>query len=211
MHPRLDPGMRIDHVALAVPDLDGAARALLEEHGLASTPRNPQPEWGTAHRIVPLGGAYLELIALDRPEVAARSPVGARVSRLARTVSLAFWCVRPETLHPVASRLGLTVSEGERQRPDGTAFIWQTAGLDIAAEYGLPFFIHWAGTGTPHRVSVQHTARPQGFAWIEVGGDQARLADWLGPHELPLRPVRDERPLIRCALRTDRGEIVLGR
>jgi hypothetical protein len=203
--------MRIDHVALAVPDLDAAARALLEAHGLASTPTSPQPDWGTAHRLVPLGGGFLELVSVAHPEIAEKSPVGRRVARCASTRSLAFWAVRPEALGPVAARLGLTVGEGERHRGDGTAYSWQVAGVDVAVEYGLPFFIHWLASGSlPHRLPVQHEARPEGFAWIEVGGDLARLADWLGPADLPLRKAHDERPLVRCALRTDRGEIVLG-
>jgi catechol 2,3-dioxygenase-like lactoylglutathione lyase family enzyme len=189
--------MRIDHVALAVPDLDAAARALLEAHGLASTPTSPQPEWGTAHRLVPLGGGFLELVSVAHPEIAEKSPLGRRV--------------RPEALGPVATRLGLTVGEGERHRSDGTAYSWQVAGVDVAVEHGLPFFIHWLASGSlPHRLPVEHEARPEGFAWIEVGGDLSRLADWLGPADLPLRRAHDERPLVRCALRTDRGEIVLG-
>jgi hypothetical protein len=41
--------MRIDPIALAVSDLDAAARHLLDEHGLDATPASPQP--------VILGGA----------------------------------------------------------------------------------------------------------------------------------------------------------
>lgn len=205
--------MRIDHLALAVPDLDSAARALLEEHGLASTPPSPQPEWGTANRIVPLGEAFLELIAIAHPEVAAASPVGRRVASCAPARALAFWAVRPDALRPLATRLGLTVTEAERRRPDGTVYSWQVAGMEVAAEHGLPFFIHWAGTGAlPHRLPVEHAVRPLGFAWVEVGGDRQRLDDWLGadPSGLPLRRIDDPRPLVRCGLRTERGEFVLG-
>jgi hypothetical protein len=38
--------MRIDHFALAVSDLDAAARALLDEHGLDATPRHPSRSGG---------------------------------------------------------------------------------------------------------------------------------------------------------------------
>src|SRR5262249_39240753 len=163
-----------------------------------STAPSPQPEWGTANRIVPLGDAFLELIAVEHQRVAWASPVGRRVAECAPTRSPAFWAVQPDALAPVATRLGLTVTEGERQRRAGAFYSWQVAGLDVAVEQGLPFFIHWSGLGTlPHRMGVKHSALAEpGFSWVEVG-DRERLLDWLGPNRLPLRHVQDERVLVR--------------
>jgi hypothetical protein len=57
--------MRIDHVLYAVSNLDDAAARWAADFGLRSVPGGVHPRWGTANRIVPLGGAYLELIGVD--------------------------------------------------------------------------------------------------------------------------------------------------
>jgi hypothetical protein len=60
------PGM--DHVVIAVGDLDRAAR-VYERLGFTVTPRAEHP-WGTANRLVQFSGEnYIELLALERPEL----------------------------------------------------------------------------------------------------------------------------------------------
>jgi Glyoxalase-like domain len=64
--------LELDHVLIAVADLNGAARDLESRHGLASVERGRHAGWGTANRIVPLGETYLELITVvDEAEAAA--------------------------------------------------------------------------------------------------------------------------------------------
>jgi Glyoxalase-like domain len=59
--------LELDHVLIAVANLNGAARDLESRHGLASVEGGRHAGWGTATRIVPLGETYLEVIwALDR-------------------------------------------------------------------------------------------------------------------------------------------------
>jgi hypothetical protein len=60
------------------------------------------------------------------------------------------WCARTDDLDEVAGRLGLTIADGARSRPDGTVLRWRMAGLERSAEEPtLPFFIEW-GEGTPY-------------------------------------------------------------
>src|SRR5512142_3281084 len=61
------PPSALDHVVLAVDDLDRAAARLEREHGLASYAGGRHARGGTANRIVPLGSQYLELMAVVDP------------------------------------------------------------------------------------------------------------------------------------------------
>src|SRR5262249_5690838 len=141
---------RIDHVLLAVPGLEAAARLMTLEHGLDSYEGGHHPDWGTANRIVPLGETYLELVTVVGPAPAASSSfrLGIAVASRGRGSSLG-WCVRPADLSTTASRLGLDVEDGARQRPDGTTVEWRLAGLEQAAlSRYLPFFIEWRDPAT---------------------------------------------------------------
>ncbi|MCW2985323.1 MAG: hypothetical protein JWR63_2893 [Conexibacter sp.] len=72
----------IDHLVLAVTDLDAAAARLTAATGLAVTPGGEHPDWGTRNRIVPLGRGhgYLELVAVADPRAAAGSAFGRAVA-----------------------------------------------------------------------------------------------------------------------------------
>ena len=61
--------MRIDHVIYAAADLDAAAARIESELGLVAGGGGRHEGLGTVNRIVPLGGGYLELLAVaDREE-----------------------------------------------------------------------------------------------------------------------------------------------
>src|SRR5687767_14564658 len=137
--------LRVDHVVYAVDDLDVAAAQFLEEHGLASVDGGRHPGWGTANRIVPLGPAYLELVAVVDAAEAAASPFGRWVAGVRpRRVRPFGWAVRTDELDAVARRLGLTVASGSRAARDGRLVRWRLAGIEqAAAEPSLPFFIEW--------------------------------------------------------------------
>lgn len=203
--------MLLDHVVVAVPDLDTAVDRLRRDTGLAAAGGGPQPEWGTANRIVPLGSAFLELMAVADAAAAGRNPVGRRVQRvLAAGGGLAGWAVAVDDLDEVADRLGLRVGGGRRERADGTVYAWRAAGLGLAFGLGLPFFIAWEpGPGNPHAAAAPHAVTPDGFAWVEVGGDAEALREWLGPDALPVRPVRGASGPVRVAIATDAGEVVV--
>ena len=63
--------MRIDHVIYATADLDAAAARVEAAIGIAARGGGHHDRIGTHNRIVPLGGGYLELLAVaDADEVA---------------------------------------------------------------------------------------------------------------------------------------------
>ena len=68
--------MELDHVLIAVTDLEAGAREVETRIGLSSVEGGQHRDWGTANRIVPLGSSYLELVAVVDPRVAAGSSFG---------------------------------------------------------------------------------------------------------------------------------------
>jgi hypothetical protein len=204
------PRLWLDHVVLAVADLDAAAERLRRKHGLDSAPGGRHPGWGTRNRIVPLGEGYLELIGVADRDEAARSAFGRSV--LERTDRGDGWltlCAATDDLEAVARRLGLEVMDGSRERPDGTVLRWRSAGLeDPRRAPWMPFFIQWvAADPHPGRVRAGHGIRPAGLAWVRVGGDAGRLRAWLGDAALPIRVTSGPEGVQAVGVRTAEGEL----
>jgi hypothetical protein len=154
----------IDHLVLAVHDLDQAARRY-EAWGFTLTPRAQHP-WGTANRLAQFEGCFLELLEIDRPELigmsngpgfdfgghvrrflAAREGFAMLVfeSRDARADAAAFLAAGLEP-HPV-----LDFSRVARQ-PDGS---------DATVGFSLAFVTHRDLPFAPSFVCQQHA--PQHF------------------------------------------------
>jgi hypothetical protein len=178
--------LELDHVLLAVTDLDEAGRTIEAGFGVRSVAGGRHPGFGTANRIVPLGSAYLELVAVADPVEAAASVFGRWVAGADAGRPMG-WAVRTDDLDGVARRLGLAVSPGSRAAPDGRLLAWRTAGLErAAAEPLLPFFIEW-GAGTPHPGGGLDGP---GIERLVLTGAQGRLEEWLGglPDGVEVRP-----------------------
>ena len=205
--------LRIDHVVVAVRDLDAAARRFREDLGLDSAPGGRHRGWGTANRIVPLGEDYVELISVVDPAEAAHSSFGRSLLALTQEGDRLFAvCVATGDIEAVAARLGLEVKPGERTRPDGSAIRWRGAGLeDPRREPWLPFFIQWDVPPELHpgRTRAGHGVLATGIAWVEVAGDADRLRDWLGGDELPIRVLHGSPGIRAAGVTTAGGEIVL--
>ena len=76
----------------------------------------------------------------------------------------------------------------------------------------MPFFITWDIPVELHpgRQRAGHGVRAEGLSWVEVGGDGARLREWLGREDLPIR-VTDAPPgIVRVAVATADGDLVFG-
>ena len=207
-------GLRVDHVIYAVDDLEIAGARFAEEFGLGSVEGGQHPAWGTANRIVPLGSAYVELIAVVDPEVAASSDFGRPVlDAVAIHERLVGWVVATEDLQGIAQRLGLDVARGSRTKTDGTTLSWQLAGLAPALDAGaLPIFIEWGGPPELHpgAAKADHRSTPSGIAWVELAYDEESLRSWLGDDvDFQLRFVDGPARLSAVAISTEAGEIVL--
>jgi len=157
----------IDHVLLAVRDLDSAASWIREQHGLTALPGGRHPGAGTANRIVPLGDDYLELIAVVDRDEAAASPLRERLAAAPETGAvLATWAVRVTDLDALKQRLGDAgvATEGplpgSRLRPDGVLLEWRTLRVGSGLEPVIPFFIEWKIDADQHpgATPVEHPA-----------------------------------------------------
>jgi hypothetical protein len=204
--------MKIDHVVYGVQDLETAA-SRMKEVGLGSVPGGRHPGWGTANRIVPLGPDYIELLAVvDRAE-AEQDEVGRDLlGAITNGDRFLVWCVAVEDVDAIAARLGLPVTAGTRERPDGSVLRWRTAGLSGAlAEPSLPFFITWDVPVELHpgRTQADHTAQPHGIEWLEVGGDALRLNEWLDGTKLPVRVVGGPPGVLAVGIAAEPDEIVV--
>jgi hypothetical protein len=173
--------MRIDHVIYATRDLDATAARLEADHGLVARGGGRHAGLGTENRIVPLGGGYLELIAVVDHAEAERSALGhALAARIAgRGEGLMGWVVAVEDVVEAAGRTGADLSTIER---DGLRA--RLAGVATAmAEPTLPFFIQ----RDPGIADPGEGGEAGGITWIEVAGDARRLDAWLGSADLPVR------------------------
>jgi hypothetical protein len=178
--------MRIDHVIYATQDLDAAAKRLEAEHGLVATGGGRHAGIGTENRIVPLGGGYLELIAVADQAEAERSALGAALAARIRErgEGLMGWVLAVDDVLAEAGRTGAELSTIER---DGLRA--QLAGVSRAmAEPELPFFIQRdAASADPGAAG-----EAGGITWVEVSGDADRLRAWLDGAEVPVRVVEGE-------------------
>jgi hypothetical protein len=175
--------LRIDHVIYATADLDAAAAHVEQVLGVAARGGGRHERIGTHNRIVPLGGGYLELLAIADAGEAARSELGRAITaRIADGDGLMGWAVAVDDVEPVAARLGTEIStiarSGLTARLTGVA--------EAMREPFLPFFIaRDAGVADPSGPA----GGAGGIAWLEVSGDADRLARWLGGADVPVRVV----------------------
>jgi hypothetical protein len=175
--------MRIDHVIYATADLDAAAARVEAELGVAAVGGGRHERLGTHNRIVPLGGGYLELLAVADADEAAGSALGTAVqARIAAAGDgLMAWAVAVNAVEPVAARLDTAISTISRSGLSA----YLTGVAEAMADPFLPFFIA-RDPGVPDPAAGGAAG---GIAWVEVAGDAARLERWLSGAELPVRVV----------------------
>jgi Glyoxalase-like domain len=146
----------IDHLVIAVPDLDKAAHELEQGIGLAVTGGGRHPGVGTANRIAFLAdGSYLELIAIEDADAARAQPLGSAVLRTLEEsgAGLVTYALLDEHLETTVGELQANGSSigparhGTRSRPDGEMVEWWTAQPETIGLDGVPFLIRHANTG----------------------------------------------------------------
>jgi len=170
--------LRIDHVVLCVPDLDRAGEYLSRRYGLVSHLGGKHPGHGTANRIVPLGDAYLELVAVVDPVEAVGSTFGSWVAdNASHPPSPRAVCLRTDDIDEVCDRLGLEAMSMSRETPDGSILRWRLAGLEQALAEALPFFVQWEipEDKLPGRMKPGNKAH---IDEVILTGDVDRLRQW---------------------------------
>jgi Glyoxalase-like domain len=184
------PRVAVDHVLVALRDLTDSARRFEAAYGLSALPGGRHPRVGTANMIVPLGSAYLELIAVVDAEEAAQAPIGGRIARAVEEGrTFAMWAVRTDDLDGIREGLqtaGVELSDpfsGARQRPDGVTLRWRTQFLVPPGERtALPFIIQWLVPPRMHpaETAVHHASGARSIRLIRLGDpDPASAAERL--------------------------------
>jgi len=184
----------IDHLVLAVTDLDTAADALAHDVGLVCTGGGRHEGLGTANRIAFLAdGSYVELMTVEDPAAALAWPIGRETVRaMAAGGGLAAVALNDDdlpatvsALRAAGSSIGLPVP-GERRRPDGEAVRWWTAVAEPMGADALPFLIRhdrsgseWSQAAVASRASIPHPAgRPVRLVQLDLAvPDPAALAE----------------------------------
>jgi len=140
----------LDHLVLAVPDLDAAVPALAAQLGAEPEPGGVHPGWGTRNALVGLGPhAYLEIVGPDPEQDVAERAFG--VAEIVRPTLVA-WAVRPgpeeafdDLVAAAGDRLG-PVRAMSRRRADGRQLHWR---LTLPVPGPMPFLIDWGSTAHP--------------------------------------------------------------
>jgi len=171
----------------------------------------------------PSGNAYLELGGIIDPMASQE------IKSLLRNVlttgdhffGLFLRVDTEEELETVAKRNKLTISlpgTGERIRSSGPPLHARSAGSIETSFKGRPCFVYWPDmsnhpSGQPP-LPAPGLVDPLGIAWVEWGGTEADMADWLGgpTPNLPFRfNGKPQGGLHAVGLTTDKGEIVVRR
>jgi hypothetical protein len=173
------PRVSLDHVLVAVPDLAEGRRRFATEYGLRALEGGRHPGVGTANMIIPLGSAYLELIAVVDAGEAGRAPTGRLISRaISEGRTFATWAVRTDDLEGLRGHLhdlGLALpapTAGTRERPDGVVLRWRTQFLEPPpASGGLPFVIEWSVPAGAHpgAAAVTHPSGARRISAVRLG------------------------------------------
>lgn len=173
--------MHIDHVIYVADDLAAATSRLEAQLGLRAAGGGRHEGMGTHNAILPLGGGYLEVLAVADAAEASGSPLGAALARRIADHGdgLFGWAVAVDDVDAVARRLGTAVVEIRRE-----GFGARLAGVaEAMADASLPFFIERdAGVPDPGK-----DGDAGGITWVETTADLDRVTAWLGDDALPVR------------------------
>lgn len=164
----------IDHLVLAVPDLDDAISDFERTHGVRPAIGGRHQGLGTHNALVSFGDSYLELIAPDpsQPDPDGPRPFGVDDIDAPRLVTFA---VRPdaangETIETlIAACRGARHDPGpvvsmSRRTPDGTALTWRLTFPTMTHDGLVPFLIDWGDTVNPAATA------PGGVSLVELSG-----------------------------------------
>src|SRR5919202_1096892 len=134
--------LALDHVILAVPDLDRAADALERVLGLRASRGGRHMTLGTENSLVPLGGAYLEIVGVADPRVAATNEFGRAALRAHKEgPRFAGWVLRTGAIEDAAATWQSSVVPLSRRMPSGAEIRWRMAGLDRFDDTSRPLII----------------------------------------------------------------------
>ena len=205
----------VDHLLLAVPDLDAGIAWLEERCGVRAALGGSHPGRGTRNALLSLGDRrYLEILAPDPAQANVTSSLLELTQVSAPT--LARWAATGRDLAGFAARLradaepGVTIGEpqdGGRTTPAGTELRWRTVsarGAAIAALGGLaPFFIEWSPETAHPALDAPRIGTLEGLRFEHP--DPETAIGTLASLGLSVAVAAGPRARLRASIRTPRG------
>jgi hypothetical protein len=186
------PVLELSQIIFGVRDLEVAADRF-RSMGFDVLDGGVHPGVGTANRVIPLGGQYLELLGVISPEQAGANEYGRSLLRAtAEGDRLVRWSLRTDDIAAIAAGLGISVERRRRERPDGEVLTWKAAGLDLAlADATLPFFMQWDRPEQyPGAMPAAHENGARGVTRLMVTPrDAVRFQSWTADADVPLQVV----------------------
>lgn len=173
----MTPGVPVDHLVYATPDLDLGVRQIEELLGVRAAAGGRHPGRGTRNALLALDtDVYLEIVAPDPEQPDPPTPRAFGLDGLKES-RLATWAAKSDDLDAVRARaeskgivLG-AIQSGSRQRADGVMLSWRyTNPATIVADGLVPFFIDW--DRSPHPA----LAAPRGSRLLELRGEHPDAA-----------------------------------
>ncbi|HWB31636.1 MAG TPA: VOC family protein [Acidobacteriaceae bacterium] len=220
--------IHIDHIAMGCVDLYEASDRLRRETGLGFYDGGWFLAFGIANKIFPLGGqTYIEIESIVNPhKVKPGTPpmdyfLKATSAGEDTFTGLCLGVDSMEELEGIAKRLKSTIPDTKdtvRVRSSGPAFVDYQTPAEFTWGKGLPnwyFFtdmtLHPSGQPVDPYPGL---VRPMGISWIEMGGSEQEMTDWLGvpASTLPLKFNGRTKGIYAVAVKTEDGpEIVIRR
>ncbi len=169
----------LDHVVWAVPSIAHVSARVLEEHGLVTVAGGSHPAWGTSNAIIPLSGAYLELVEVTDPDAPRIGFTGVVAAAAAEGGRPCMWCLQTGDIEADAAPRGLQVVTGQRDNPDGSVITWRVAGMaEACTDPRVPFLIQWDDPANmPGAIPVRHPAGPCRITHVDIGPDGPRAIE----------------------------------
>ncbi len=210
---------RLDHLVVAVPDLQEGGRLLAARLGVEPSPGGRHHGFGTKNLLVSLGSdAYLEIIG---PDPGQPRPRGGRALGVDRVTGprLVTWAVREPDLEgrmAAARAAGFdpgSIVEMGRDRPDGVRLAWRLgvppatlAGGELPGDGLVPFLIDWGQTPHPS------VGLPAECVLVSLRGehpDPDAIGAMLRAMDVDLAVTAGSEPRLLATVDTPRGSVEL--
>lgn len=202
---------QIDHVVLAIGDLDRGSAQLATACGVTPVRGGKHPHTGTQNSLLSAGSrVYIEVLA---PQEGVELHPEYRSLRTVDDLRPVDWAVSTQDAAATIRTLkaaGYAVSdleEGSRKTPQGGLLRWRTFRMTTAELELAPFFVEW-DAASPH----PSTTSPQGCTVKSIElrtPHDEKLRKLLGLLQLPARVTHAEAPMLVVTLQGKAGPVQL--
>lgn len=211
---------RVDHIVIAVGDLERAHEWMAERFGLVSIPGGRHESLGTENRLILLDDCYLELLAVrDRSSVGHSWLATVADSARAEGEPLVTWALAVDDLQETRTRLATSVpaawppeETGSRATVDGGRVAWHIQHLEATSppprtRPGLPFLIEWQGRRPVESDPNAAVERSHRLGCVTIGPDDG-LVSALGAPGFVVCDTTADRGIVAVTMTSDKGQEV---